>query len=802
MQILKNLFLRVKRAEGYNLLQMAIAILVLAALTTPFLTLYNLQQNQRRIDATEQNMDNVVSAIQNYKRLYGLFPCPAPMKISRSDPAYGHEVGFNDPSALACRDTATQAILPGHCGSGSHDVCVQIADATRTTALNTPSVVPAISNRVIIGAIPFRLLQVDEAKTIDGYGSKFVYAVTESLTDAEVFKEKNGAIKIVDGSNNSNTNPESSASFAVMSMGPDQAGGITLEGVEHLPCPTTGATLDADNCALSFDPGSTYPQIAMYRDAYQNTAPGLQHYDDKINYFVNQDDPLWRRTLTDNENIQDMSTQNVGINTTTPPSDIQLDIQPPTANVDTIRLNGTNSVLAFESTANGRVLADTICDSQSATSCFEPSLFGSSSDVGAPTRLQCPVGQAMIAISGGAPICKDMSTIGGFTCPAATPLLYSYTSPTVYDCRAMPAPPVSCPATTVSLNLCTTANVALPSTPALGTYTVNRGSCANAVYTCRANGTWRTPPTISGQCPASTTSNVVTACGFGFTGSNTTTNTTTCTSSTTTTTSTSTASTCVCVGASRGVTRSCASDLGSNFTGTQTATETATPPSCALTTGAWDKSACVCVANSTGTRTCASDPAFGVNFAGNETRTVTRTLPSCTPVTSAWNTSACTCAGNTTETRACSADPAFGAGYSGNETRTITRSGATCTPVTSAWDTSACGCGLTTLTSTAHHTCANPLCETYNPADDDVFRQTVNTTSCSYNVPSQTHVGSCLSISFHWKDLGTVGSPGGAFPPDRVDIEGGCTCAQSGTVSTSCYDPSDSSRQPHRCVCQ
>lgn len=459
-----------------------------------------------------------------------------------------------------------RALVAGQCLNGGTDpvdgICIE--QSTRTDLGAAP--------RVRVGGIPFRDMQMEEDDVIDGYGSRLVYAVTERLANASTFRSGEGGIEIRDGAGNILSGGETSASFVVISHGPNKNGAIEAQGTV-LPCVNGATVLDGQNCrdfALATDTSAIYVM-----DAY---ASGTNTFDDSVNYFADMEDQLWRRFDPLSENIVDLSENFVGIGMTSAAAlTDNLTISQSTVNnvPDPTIARGlavTNSksttgtaatVESFHGGAlrvgrfsagahSGKILTNQICLENDPSKCFRPDRIAGAYD-GNPTAgtrgMGCPAGQYMVGIADGRAICSPVRV----SCPPGQAM-------TGTDAAGMPTcaiPTASCPDEIV--NLCGTSYTLL----AIGhggtrrvNYTVG-GACAYADYACNV-GTWNLTArfgeeTLSGtvctyasaSAPTGSTSGL--SCGAGYSGTYTTGFKYLC-DGTTTNTSSSFATDCTCSG--------------------------------------------------------------------------------------------------------------------------------------------------------------------------------------------------------------------------------------------------------------
>ncbi len=184
------------RKKGYTLIEMAVSMMVVGLIAAPAMSIYsNYTKTQKRL-TTVQNIESVLSSIQTYRQKNGLFPCPAPLNVARGTASYGQDM-CQWPTPAAPTLTAT-APATGACASG---ICVEASTRVAVPAFT------AFQQRVVEGAIPFRELQIDEKLTYDGYGSRLIYAVTQSMDNITTLNSANGAISIHAAGGSSLINP-------------------------------------------------------------------------------------------------------------------------------------------------------------------------------------------------------------------------------------------------------------------------------------------------------------------------------------------------------------------------------------------------------------------------------------------------------------------------------------------------------------------------------------------------------------------------------------------------------------------
>lgn len=93
--------------------------------------------------------------------------------------------------------------------------------------------------------VPTRALNLPDEFGYDAWGSRYMYAVTEVMTDASTYDSAMGAISIIDSNGNPAVSPQGSVTHLVYSAGKDGKGGYNMNGIRH-NCGSDG--LDAENC--------------------------------------------------------------------------------------------------------------------------------------------------------------------------------------------------------------------------------------------------------------------------------------------------------------------------------------------------------------------------------------------------------------------------------------------------------------------------------------------------------------------------------------------------------------------------
>lgn len=722
----KNLKKSTGCESGYSLIQICIGLLVIGLLGAPVMTLWSLREKEKRYTETSANIDGAISQIQGFVKRNGYYPCPASMTADRDDttPTPGFEYG--EPTDCAAPTPPAppnplNAVAPGNCLNG---ICIE--QSVRTDITN---------RRVIVGTVPFRVLQMDEPKTYDGYKGRLVYAVTENLTNPGTYDETTGGIAVHDEAGNSlvhmdGGSTDGAGAFVILSHGPTRVGAYNSNGFLMQPC--AGASLDVENCNTGFQTGNAASPDSLYIAASQSNTAGVGFFDDFINFFSETAEPRWKYNATDDEGIETIPGNRVGIGTTAPTA--ELEVRSASAAQNSMRVYGQNGT-------DGTIKTNQICDN-TGTHCFPPALLG-----GSPGMV-CGASQYMVGIENGSAKCAPIA----IECPAATPVLTGIHPVTrVPICAAIPLP--SCGATTKTV--CGPNDIILPSAGnGFVSILYSLGSCKTVQYKCNS-GTWSLT-TNNGQCtftapPPTVVSGI--SCGPGYTGTYSTTTTATCSGGTAT--SSTAATDCTCTGGTSSQSATCASLLGAVYVGTAT-------------------------------------------------RTVSYSSPSCTPSYSGWNTSGCSC-GGPIGTLQWVTNGSCPAGFTGAIKKEQIFDGSSCGWKDTGNVSNTCACNTTPVITSADHVCDDPVCQTPNLADRDIFTANIDPTFCTVLPATQSHVGSCNNMTFKWQEVEDAGTNAASYPADPNFVGSSCSCqdhkdAISGTKKT-CFYSSDGSKHIYRCKC-
>ena len=223
---------------GFTLIEIAIGMLILGLILTPFLTWHNIQNKQTKINETQEAFRHVKSALESYVDENDIFPMPASLIEAEADGTYGQSV-----SNLA---------LPNICPDLSTGVCA-----------SGPTVLPnAGQDDVVIGFVPFATLQIEEDYAYDSWGNKLIYVVTvkQAVNDGTYTYQRLGGGGVQLQALDNTGNPVIlSADYTdyqaiILSTGPTGKGGFNADGNLMQACREVGnPEYEDENCSFTVD---------------------------------------------------------------------------------------------------------------------------------------------------------------------------------------------------------------------------------------------------------------------------------------------------------------------------------------------------------------------------------------------------------------------------------------------------------------------------------------------------------------------------------------------------------------------
>lgn len=229
---MKTMRMNKASSGGFSLIALAIGIAVAGLLLTAYLRLWQVEVEKRKMEVTRAHMRIIHTALTRYAAQHATLPCP-------ENPA---------PRAKRDEDRDRKNCAPPTLKQGASD------------------------NGVWTGVAPLQALHLNEENALDGWGNKFTYAVTRTLTHERSLqgaRPRYGILRVVNAQGQNVLTIDGSARYVLISHGPSGAGAWSAQGVRRL-CPD--GTLDSQNCD-----GDNFFVKAGF-----SLAPGASFYDDVL----------------------------------------------------------------------------------------------------------------------------------------------------------------------------------------------------------------------------------------------------------------------------------------------------------------------------------------------------------------------------------------------------------------------------------------------------------------------------------------------------------------------------------------
>lgn len=257
---------RKKIQSGFTLVEMAVVLLIIGILITPAISAYNLHIIKKKAERSEVAMTNAMSQVNDFLNYYGRYPCPAPMNAAPGDDGYGRE------------DCAA---------TGMPEISVETSGRTDITLAD-----PAI----LVGSLPFKTLNLDEADSVDGYKGRLTYAVTRALTNADTYSSELGGITLLSrdaaGTGVSAVEIPDSVHFLVISHGAENGGAIDEMG-----------NIIGGGCSGSVDETENCDYLDVTSDPVFVTHQKMADFDDDVRYAIGRAVTPWIYQTGSNTNI-------------------------------------------------------------------------------------------------------------------------------------------------------------------------------------------------------------------------------------------------------------------------------------------------------------------------------------------------------------------------------------------------------------------------------------------------------------------------------------------------------------------
>ena len=193
---------------GYSLAELAIVLVIIGLVAGMTLSVGKVQMNVAEWQGTKERLETVREALLLFQKKYERYPCPALPADSSTSTTYGQEISGGCvtacPAGLAC------------------------------------------DNSAVIGAVPFKILKLNEEVAYDSWDGKFTYVIDKNHTETSIYNT--GGIPIMDINGNAITASPilGDAIFVLASHGKDGKGAYGKSGTLITDCGAVGK--DIENC--------------------------------------------------------------------------------------------------------------------------------------------------------------------------------------------------------------------------------------------------------------------------------------------------------------------------------------------------------------------------------------------------------------------------------------------------------------------------------------------------------------------------------------------------------------------------
>ena len=193
---------------GYSLAEMAIVLAVIGLISGLSLSVGKTMLGVSAIEGTQERLDVIDSALNLFQLKYKRYPCPALPADPPTSATYGQEV------------------------TGG---CVTACPAGLTC-----------SNNAVIGAVPFKTLQINEEIAYDSWDGKIAYAVDKNNTESSGSNLGSIPIQDINGNEITFSPVLGDAIFVLVSHGTDGKGAYSKSATLVQACGAVGK--DVENC--------------------------------------------------------------------------------------------------------------------------------------------------------------------------------------------------------------------------------------------------------------------------------------------------------------------------------------------------------------------------------------------------------------------------------------------------------------------------------------------------------------------------------------------------------------------------
>lgn len=248
--------------RGFTLLEMSIVLVIMGVIVTSFVTVLSAAMQKRQYQDTLAKMETIQKTLYDYRVAFDRLPCPGDGTIAINNASFGVEANNQ-----------------GTCTGGAIS-----ANYAQT---------PAVNNRdAVEGMVPVRTLRLGDEYAYDGWGRRFMYAVSKDATQV-------GAFTVISGFDTStrmnilNTQHTAKSNLAMevlISFGPDGHGAFQRSGGATRVSSGSTNSDQLENCDCNSSAATTNLNAQfIQKDASQNPADKLDTFDDLLVFTTRMD---------------------------------------------------------------------------------------------------------------------------------------------------------------------------------------------------------------------------------------------------------------------------------------------------------------------------------------------------------------------------------------------------------------------------------------------------------------------------------------------------------------------------------
>lgn len=145
-----------KHLRGFSIIELSVVLAVIALVAGSALAVGASRIEASRIQTTQERMEFIMKAMEQYVREFNNLPCPADITLAPTHGDFGAGTGTNDTTSGLFCEAENYEVLP----------------PTGT----------APAGLVVAGGVPTATLKIAPVLALDGWNRRFMYVVTQGLT--------------------------------------------------------------------------------------------------------------------------------------------------------------------------------------------------------------------------------------------------------------------------------------------------------------------------------------------------------------------------------------------------------------------------------------------------------------------------------------------------------------------------------------------------------------------------------------------------------------------------------------------